>query len=469
MSAVLNFLSNFMSAFGASVFVPIVLFIIAKIMKVPNKKAFNSALNAGIGLTGFSLIINSFLPIITPVVNRMIETTGLQMDILDIGWQATSVVAYSTTTGTIYLALGLIIQTVLFAIKWTDVFMPSDMWNNYSFMLWGSMLYVVTGSMPLAIGLMVLSNLYSLLCAETMEKRWSTYYGYPGCTITAPHNVGALPIALITNWIFNKLGLSRINWSPDSIKKKIGFLGEPTTLGLLIGMILGIAGNLTRLTTMEAWGEIFNTGIATAAVMAIFPKVSGIFASAFTSITDASKKSLKGTGKERQFYLAINDAAGYGEPATLMTAILLIPITVILAFILPWNQVIPMVDLISIAYSLEIFICVYNGNMFKGLIGGTIWVAILLTTCTLAAPIFTEVAIGAGVAIPEGATMVCSLAVMTGTPLAILFFVFLTRNPIAIAASVVVYFALYFLFKKNKDAIQAYIERTAVGTSATAE
>ncbi len=37
-------------------------------------------------------------------------------------------------------------------------------------------------------------------------------------------------------------------------------------------MFIGILGNMTRINTMEAWGEIMKVGISTSAVMAIFLK-----------------------------------------------------------------------------------------------------------------------------------------------------------------------------------------------------
>ena len=141
----LEILSNIMDSFGAAIVVPVIIFFIALVMKVKPKKAFNAALNAGIGLTGFNMIIGAYSPIVTPVVQRMVAETGVNLRILDTGWQATSVVAYSTQVGMIFLGLGLLMQLILFVLKFTNIFMPSDLWNNYSFMLWGSMLYIATG------------------------------------------------------------------------------------------------------------------------------------------------------------------------------------------------------------------------------------------------------------------------------------------------------------------------------------
>nr|SUY25641.1 PTS system transporter subunit IIC [Clostridioides difficile] len=68
----------------------------------------------------------------------MVESTGVNLPVFDVGWQATSLVAFSTSAGMIYLGLGILLQTILFLIKWTDVFQPSDLWNNYSYYGMGS-------------------------------------------------------------------------------------------------------------------------------------------------------------------------------------------------------------------------------------------------------------------------------------------------------------------------------------------
>ncbi|MBL1228472.1 PTS galactitol transporter subunit IIC [Enterococcus sp. BWB1-3] len=457
----LEILSSIMDAFGAAIVVPVIIFFIALIMKVKPKKAFTAALNAGIGLTGFNMIIGAYSPIVTPVVQRMVEETGVNLRILDTGWQATSVVAYSTQVGMIFLGLGLVLQLVLFVLKYTNIFMPSDLWNNFSFMLWGSMLYIATGNLWLSIGLMVLSNLYSLVFSEMVAKRWSTYYGYPKCTMTAPHHICSVPLAIGMDWILTKLGANKVQWNPEKIQDKLGFLGEPTSLGFMLGLILGFAGNFMRLNTMEGWGEIVTVGIATAAIMAIFPKIAGIFASAFTTITDASKRTAKSGGKDRVWYLAINDAAGYGETATLLTGMLLMPIILVLAIILPGNETLPMVDLIAIPYMIELIICISNGNIFKSLISGTIWCVGGLYMITAVAPTFTKVALDVGVNLPEGALLICSFAVMTNHIMGGLFLIFMTQNPLWIGLSVIVYIVMYLFVRTKREVIHDYLERQA--------
>ncbi|OJG72923.1 hypothetical protein RV11_GL002497 [Enterococcus phoeniculicola] len=449
-----------MDSFGAAIVVPFVIFVIALFLKVKPKRAFQAALNAGIGLTGFSMLIGAYTPIVTPVVNRMVEHTGVNLRILDTGWQATSVVAYSTEVGMIFLGLGLLIQLILFLLKFTNIFMPSDLWNNYSFMLWGSMLYIVTKNLILSIGLMILANLFTLLFTEVLAKRWSNYYGYPGTTISAPHDVTQVPYAILMDWVLNKLGANKIQWNPTSVQKRLGFLGEPVTLGFILGLFLGLAGNFMRLGELAAWGEIASVGVATAAIMAIFPKIAGIFASAFTSITDATKKSAKSSGKGREWYLAINDAAGYGEPATLLTGLILIPVILVLAIILPGNETLPMVDLIAIPYIIQPIIAISKGNIFKSLISGTIILTINLYIITAVAPTFTEVAKSVGVTIPAGALLIASFVVLGNYFLGSLFLIFLTQNPMLIGLTVIVYLVLLVFVKTKKETIVNYLEET---------
>ncbi|MDI7815388.1 PTS transporter subunit IIC [Clostridioides difficile] len=457
----LEFMKSIIDTFGSAIIVPIIIFIIAKIFKVTTKKSFLSAVYAGVALQGFTLILNSFTPIITPVINRMVESTGVNLPVFDVGWQATSLVAFSTSAGMIYLGLGILLQTILFLVKWTDVFQPSDLWNNYSYMVWGAMVIGVTGNFPLGIGCMVLLNLYSLLISELVAKRWSSYYRYPNCTIIAMHNVEASVFAVFADPIYNKLGLNKIKLNPKELEKKLGFLGEPITLGLFLGMFIGILGNMTRINTMEAWGEIMKVGISTSAVMAIFPKVASMFAQAFAPITEAARKIMQKAGN-REWYIAVNDAVGYGEPATLISGLILIPIMLVVAMILPGNKVLPVVDLLAIPYMVQGLVAIHNGNIPKVLVSGIIWFGLGLYICTSTAPLFTDMATGIGVAIPAGAMLITSFNILGKPLMGLVFFAFLSTNPIYIGLSIAIYFILWALFRKNKVSILDYLEKQAL-------
>ena len=452
-------LKSVFDTFGAPVFVPVVIFIIALFLKVTPKKAFMSALSAGVGLMGFSLVIGAYGPIITPVINSMVTNSGINLPVFDAGWQAAALVAYSTEIGMIFVGVAIIIQTALFLLKVTNVFQPGDLWNNYSYMLWGSMVYIITKNIWLGFACMILQLLYTQMFAEMIQKRWSKYYQYPGCTIASLHTVSITPYAIAMDWVLNKLGLNKIKADPVHVRTRLGFIGEPMTLGLFLGIFIGIMGNLNALNTLAAWGTILYCGIATSAVMAVFPKISSIFAGSFSAITEASKKSVKGTAG--QWYLSVNDAAGYGESATLITGLVLMPIIMIVAFILPGNRALAVIDLVAIPYLIQPIVAVSNGNIAKSVVSGIIWFAVTLLVCTWTAPMFTSVALSVGFEIVSGVALITSFAVV-GQPIAVLIFLpFMLQNYFLIALAIIGYIVFFVLMRKFKPALHDYLEKTA--------
>lgn len=467
--------------FGANVFVPVILFFIALILKVKTQKAFLSALYAGVGLTGFTLLLNSYTPIISKVIKKMVSDTGVNLPVFDIGWQGASLVAYSTQAGMIFLVVAFILQTVLFLIRWTDVFQPSDLWNNYSYMVWGSMCFYVTKNMWLSLLLMCLLNMYSLLLSDSIAQRWSTYYGYPRTTIIALHNLEPAIFGILMDPVWNKLGINKIKLSPEYLQEKLGFLGEPISLGFFLGFLLGILGNFKHLGELASWGQITQVAIATSAIMAIFPKIAGIFAQAFAPLSQAASRSIrksnKAKGSENQaegkkprlWFLGVNDAVGFGETATLITRILLIPIMVVLAILLPGNKVLPVIDLLAIPYWIEGLIALSNGNMVKTMINSVIWFSLGLYMCTATAPLFTHIASsGIGVAIPTAALMVTSFNILGKPFFGLIFYAFLSQNIFWIGLTIVLYLVLWAAFQKNKDAFRAYLERAAAKNATAA-
>ncbi|MDD6526144.1 MAG: PTS galactitol transporter subunit IIC [Firmicutes bacterium] len=466
MSMFFSGLKAFFDTFPAAVFVPIIMFVINLAFKVKPKKAFISALSAGVGLEGFSLVIGAYGNVINPVINRMITTTGVNLPVYDLGWPNTSVVAYSTQAGMIFIAICIILQVVLFTTHFTNVFQAGDLWNNYSYMCWGSMIFVLTGSMALAIAVMITQQLYTLLITEVIAKRWSTYYGYKGCTIASLHTATIAVVAIPLNWIMNKLGLYKIQADPMAMKKKLGFIGEPMTLGLILGLIIGFVGNTSRIMELAAWGEILTCGIATSAVMSVFPKISSIFSGAFTAMTEASKKNTK--GYQGEWYLAVNDATGYGETATLISGLLVMPFCLFLSFILPGNQCLPVVDLVAIPYCIQPMVAMANGNVVKSVIGGVIISVIFLYVCTLCGATFHEVVVSAG-GETYGTMMVTSLIII-GQPVGYILFEIAHRlGWIGILIEIAVFAVLYVVIKKNMTKIHEALEEQALNPSGVKE
>lgn len=471
-----SFMHAFFTNITAPAFLPVIIFIICKVLKMKTKKAFLSGLYAGIGLEGFMLLINAFTPIVSPIVEQMVKSTGINLPIIDLGWQTASVFAYSSEIGLAFFAFAIAFQVFLFFVKWTDIFLPSDLWLNYTYMIWGAMLYVATGNWILSFGLMIVLNLYSILIFEVISNRWSKYYKYPNCTIISMHNTEASLFLLLIDPLFNLLKLNKVKMNPKRLKERLGVFGEPATLGLLVGLFIGLLGNLDRLNTLVAWGQITKLGIVLAALMLIFPKIAGIFGQAFKPMAEAANKSIledKEGGKSKKskkWFIGVDDSTGYGEPATLLTGTILIPIMLCMALILPGNETLPMVDLVSLPFMIESIIAMTNGNMLKVIITATMWYSAGLYMCTWTAPYYTHAAEIAGISLTTGALMITSFNMMAQPIAGAIFFAFLSQSPIWIGTVIVVYFICFIIVKTQKGKIHLYIEKQAAkNDSATAD
>src|SRR5699024_4341455 len=280
----LNNIHTFFNAFGATVIVPIMIFIIALFLKVKPKKAMMCGFYAGVGLTGFSWIINEFTPIVTKIVRQMVNNTGIKLPVVDIGWQAGSLASFGSPVGLTFFVFGLIAEFILFAVGVTKVFMPSNLWNNFGFMIWGTLAFYVTHNWWISLGLSFFMLLYTLLLAEVQADRWSSYYKIENTTVCAAQNIVQTVPAILLDPLWNLLGFNKANLTPVAFKNKFGVFGEPTTLGAILGIVIGVLGNIKDLTTIKAWGQILQFAVQLSAVMTIFPLVTNVFSKAFTPL-----------------------------------------------------------------------------------------------------------------------------------------------------------------------------------------
>jgi len=460
-------LSNFLNTVGSVIFVPIILLVINLIIGTGVKKAILSALYVGVTLTGFMWIINSLIPIISPVIQNMVKLTGINLPIMDLGWQATAVVAYSTKVGMYFLGIGLLFQLVLYLVGWTNIFLPTGMWDNYSYMVWGSLLYMATQNMLLSMALMLVMNLYVILFTEIVAQRWSNYYGYPRCTITQLHHMDAAPFIIVMNWLLNKLGLNKINISPKDFERRFGFIGSPAVIGVILGSLIGFLGNLDKLNTLTGWANILTVAVSLTAVMLIFPRIAALFAQAFTAPVEAFRKLATSETKALQrysdTYIAVDDALGYGEVNTLVTGTILIPIMVLVAAVLPGNRVLPLIDLVALPFLVELTIAITNGNIFKSLIISIIWLAGGLYMCTITSPLFTKVYSEFATTPLSPGTQITGFGILSKPFLGSLVYLpTLHWGWTALGIALAVYFILYFLVKKHKRQIVDFVEKEAL-------
>ena len=464
----LEALQKFFDVFGATIVVPVMIFIVSLFLKVSPKRAFFSALRAGVGLTGFGWIISAFTPLVTKYIQQMVDTAGLNLPIVDIGWQTGSLTAFSSSIGLSFFVFGLLIELLLFLFGITRVFVPSNLWNNFGYMIWGTMAYAATGNFILSFAFMIFVLLYSLIMSEVVAERWSEYYRVKNATINSIHNIETLIPALVLDPLWNLIGINKVKLNPESLKTKLGIFGEPMTLGFLLGMIIGILGSLKNLASLEAWGGILGFAMSLAAVMTIFPLITGVFASAFGPLAEAVEKNKKkeseeedGLADKKRWFIAVDDGVDFGEPATIIAGLILVPIMVLISLILPGNRALPVVDLIAIPFMIEAMIAVSKGNILKAILNGIVWFSLGLYAASALGPIYTEAVQQYGSVLPAGVVLIMSFNLLAHPLTALVFFAWISGNPLWIGVTIAVYLVSLFFLRTKRESIYAYLRKMA--------
>ena len=459
----LETLNNFFTIFGASIIVPIIIFIIALFLHVKFSKAIMSAFYAGVGLTGFNWVIAEFTPIVTKIVKQMVNNTGIKLPVVDIGWQAGSLASFGSSVGITFFVFGLIFELIIFALGITKVFMASNLWNNFGFMIWGTLAYYVTHNFWLSLSLSFFMLLYTLVIAEIQADRWSEYFDIKNATVASLHNIEQTIPAILLDPLWNLLGFNKVKLTPKVFKDRLGVFGEPTSLGIILGIIIGILGNLNNLKDIDAWGEVLKFAIQLAAVMTIFPLITDVFAKAFIPLADAidsrQKEEMKEKTHPKRWFLGIDDGVGYGEPATIISGMILIPIMVLLAFVLPGNRTLPVVDLIALPFMVESIVAITRGNILKIIANGIIWFSLGLYASSWLGSVYTEAVSNYGATIPTGVVLITSFNLMARPLNAVVFAAFISQNPFWIGLCLVIYLVLLFLLRRYRSQIWSYLRK----------
>ncbi len=445
--------------FGPTIFVPVVVFILSLFMKVELNKAFRGSLFMGIGLTAFNIILGGLMSSLGPVVTEMVKSTGVNLPVIDVGWPAGSIICFANQIGLFFIAFGLFFDLLLFATKWTDTFHPTDIWNYYFFIFWAAVIQLVTGSFWLGIVAGMLLNLWLLLLSDWIAPAMESYYGYQGAVSTCYASINGLPFAILIKWILKKTKLDKINLDPEKLRDKFGFWGDPVTMGLIIGLAVALVAKWNHLDYMENWATILKTAIVTGAVMALYPSVSGLFVKGLIPITQTLNARMRsGNMKRKNMYIAIDPAVFFGEESTIATGLVLIPIMLAIALVLPGNIVLPLADLPALPFMVIGIVTVMRGNVFSSVIAGSLWLGMGFLMNSEVASIFTEAAKNVN-AIPTsaGGAMVSSLLIGNNPFGWVIYKAFTAPADMrifTIGAMFVVYLITYVSFQKNRKAWQ---------------
>ena len=165
--------------------------------------------------------------------------------------------------------------------------------------------------------------------------------------------------------------------------------------------------------------------------------------------------------KRGPWFLAVDDGVGYGETTTLFTGMVLLPVLVLIAFGLPGNQTLPVVDLIALPFMIESIVALTRGNFVKIVLTAVIWFSLGLYAASWLAPIYTATVAHYGTALPAGVLLITSFNLVARPLNALIFAAFISANPLWIGLACGSYLIASVAFRRHRTQVWAYLARQA--------
>ncbi|WP_270180039.1 PTS galactitol transporter subunit IIC [Alkalihalobacillus sp. CinArs1] len=387
---------------GPSVMLPVIIFLFGLLVKASPSTAFRSGLIVGIGFVGINLVIGLLVNSLGPAAKDMVNNLGVDLNIIDVGWPATSAISFGSTVGALAIPIGLAVNMVMLFFGLTKT-LNVDLWNLWHVAFTGALVSILTGSLAMGIVTAFVHTIIILVLADLTAKHVQDYYGYPN--ISFPHGTSTpyYLIALPMNKLFDAIpGVRNIKADPDTIQKRLGVFGEPMVLGLILGAFIGV---------LAGWNvqEVLLLGVQMAAVMLLLPRVTAILMEGLMPISEAAGDLVKKRFPNRDLYIGMDSALAVGQPAVIASTLLLIPIVLGIAAFLPGNRVLPFADLVTIPFIICLMVPVFRGNVFRTVVTGGVAIGLGLLIATYISPIFTTAAMNAGFEFPQGTNQISSL------------------------------------------------------------
>lgn len=376
---------------GAAVMMPIIFTILGVCIGIKLSDAFKSGLKVGVGFIGLSIVTALLTSALGPALDTVVGIYDLQLKIFDMGWPAAAAVAYNTAVGAFIIPVCLGVNLLMLLTKTTRT-VNIDLWNYWHFAFIGAVIYFASDSLAWGFFGAIICYIITLILADITAKKFQTFYkDMDGISIPQPFCAGFMPFA----WAINKgldaiPGVRDIEIDAEGMKKKFGLLGEPLVLGVIIGVAIGCL-------TCKSWGEIVDKipyilglGIKMGAVMELIPRVTVLFIEGLKPISDATRALIARKFKGADgLNIGMTPALVIGHPTTLVVSLLLIPVTLGLAVLLPGNEFLPLASLAGMFYVFPLVLPYTKGNVFKTFIVGLVVIILGLYCVTNLAQWFT--------------------------------------------------------------------------------
>ena len=454
----MEFITNifqYISSLGSNVVVPIMFFLVALVFGVKLSKAFKIGLTIGIGFIGLNLVIGLFWQYLSPIAELLLSKFGLEMNYVDAGWMVGSSIGFASPVGTFIIPFALGINILLLATNLTKT-LNVDIWNFWHYAFYGGLVYTLTGSVLWGFVMAGLMAAISLVLADIGATYIEGEMGIPGISVPQNFAASTLPLGLALDKLYSKIpGLKDVNVNPEKLSKKIGILGEPATIGAILGLVLSIIVGYDL-------PNILQTALGLATLMFLLPRMVKILMEALIPLSEAAKEFMQKKFGGKDFYIGLDSAITLANPTTVVVAILIVPITLLVA-LLPFNHVLPGADLAAGAYYVCLFSIIHKNDLIKTTISGTILMVLIYALMTAFAPTVNALATAAGMGSTGPLGVATGVNILAGPLMLFIKWLGTSIGPVVMTVvGILIFVVAHFYDKRQRAKVSVNVANEAV-------
>jgi PTS system galactitol-specific IIC component len=377
---------------GPVAILPALLFLIGL---VTTRKPLKNLLNCTyifVGMVGLSIVLTLFINFFKPLIETILLASPKKFLIVDLGWAVSKqIILNSPITLYILIAIGAL-NLIMLLLRLTRT-INIDLWNLWIFLLTGSIITAITEIKWLGILTAVIIYIITLVIADIYAPFLEQYFGIKGVSSPQPQFITWAPIAHIISLVFNKIpGIRRIQVFYEEIQYKLGFFGEPMVMGFILGFIAGIITKYKSL-HVSIWPNILfalGMGLELAIVMILMPRLVNLIIKGLHPAMEDIKSFISRRITKRDLYIGLDSVLFVGHPSVIALSIIVVPLSVYIATLLPGNNILPAADLIIIPFILIWAVVPAKGDIFRSFISAVIIIPLTLWISSDMAILFTN-------------------------------------------------------------------------------
>jgi PTS system galactitol-specific IIC component len=389
----MDFLQSALSwffSFKAFVMLPVIVLVIALFARMKPGKALVAVLQLGAGFAGIFLVYDLFLGLLKPTIEALSTTRGLNFPVVDAGWPPLAAITWASWIAPVAIAVVFVLNLVLLFTKLTST-LYIDLWNYWHFAFLGALVLALTTNPWLAFVAVIVLAVYTIKMTEWSAPHVKRELGIDGVGIS-PFSVAALlPWAVAVDALFDKIPLvNKLNWNPGASESKASALGQPMVLGFFLGIFLGVLAGYDFKKTAEL-------AVQVAAVLFVLPQCGSLIGSAMNQVSEALRERLANRLKGRSLVIALDTGFLMTNASVMATGLILMPIALGLAFVVPGNRMIPAGDLPNLISIFSLGVLIFRGNVFRAVVAAVPVIVAFLWVGSAMAPLITQLGAHSGV------------------------------------------------------------------------